>query len=165
MTLANSQPNALLDKSVADAFDVEDMDDLIEPPVEPKKEVSSAVERGLNSKCDPNQPPDPASFGGQESVTKKDLPDPQCEKQPDCSSCLANRECGWCAAADRCTMSRSKSPECAFNENTDVCAPPCPDMWRLNWPEGRLGVVSKFCAAVAEEYKIPGSGKVVHFRG
>lgn len=155
-----------MDAAFADAFTTSNMLDDEEPEPDAVETLNSAREEGVESKCDPNQPPDPASFGGQKSLAEVDMPDPGCGALKSCGACMQNRKCGWCAGLKECKMARSESKDCANNLNTDVCSPPCPEMWHMSWPEGRMGIVTKLCKALADDYSMHAQGRgemAIHF--
>merc|ERR1712226_145876 len=102
--------------------------------------------------CDPDDF-DPTEFGGREDNKLNDTPDPGCSKFRNCSACMGHRQCGWCGIAAKCVNTRSDSPECANNDNKDVCKAPCEEMWHKQWPLGRQSTVDLFCTKLVDTYR------------
>lgn len=144
---AASSLGVIDDETIRDAFAVQDS--MQDPGALPEPE--EVDERSTFTPCDPDDMA-PGDFAGRLSATENDIPDPSCSDQLNCSSCLAKRACGWCAVSRMCVNTRSDAKECAFNENTDVCAPPCPHMWHMSWPAGRQNIVDDFCDSISVAY-------------
>eukprot|EP00301_Raphidiophrys_heterophryoidea_P024818 c8176_g1_i1.p1 GENE.c8176_g1_i1~~c8176_g1_i1.p1 ORF type:complete len:217 (-),score=66.66 c8176_g1_i1:188-838(-) len=140
-------PNVVNDDEIAQAYAVQDTTD--DPGALPEAAVEET--KSTFTPCDPDDMA-PGDYAGRLSDVANDIPDPLCTQQRSCGTCLARRACGWCALTGVCLNTRSKSKECAFNENTDVCAPPCPHMWHMTWPAGRQSIVDAFCDDITEAY-------------